>query len=231
MVRAATDRPHQRLPALIPAPPSARRLGRSLAAALGVLLVAALLAAFSESLTWWRGEPATTYPGPSPAGASGSAPASTGAPGEPATVRHVTDGDTFVARRDRDGVELTVRLLSVDAPETVAPGRPVACGGPEAAAWLRARLPVGERVQLQYDVARRDRYGRDLAWVVTSDGRAVNLDLVEAGLAVAVRVEPNHAHHDEVLAAQRRARDAGRGPRCGAAHAATLLPDGRGFLS
>lgn len=200
--------------------PATRRTRRALRGALGVFLAAILLGALVQALSLWRaGSPpgdavpaASAEPTPTPAGPASPAPASsTAPPGDPATVRHVSDGDTFVALRDADAAVVTIRLLNVDAPETVAPGSPVGCGGPEAAAWLRARLPVGSRVFLAYDVGRRDRYGRDLAWVRTPDGRAVNLELVEAGLAYAVRIEPNHAHFPDTLAAEQRARTNGRG--------------------
>ena len=45
-----------------------------------------------------------------------------------ATVAHVVDGDTVVARVD--GHDEHVRLIGVDTPETVDPDRPVMCFGP-----------------------------------------------------------------------------------------------------
>src|SRR4051812_28894570 len=49
-----------------------------------------------------------------------------------ATVLNVTDGDTI--RVDIEGAEFRLRYIGMDAPETVAPDKPVEPGGPEASA-------------------------------------------------------------------------------------------------
>ena len=51
-----------------------------------------------------------------------------------ATVERVVDGDTFIARRG--GRSLRVRLIGINAPESVKPGSPVECFGPESAQVL-----------------------------------------------------------------------------------------------
>ena len=43
----------------------------------------------------------------------------------PAMVLSVTDGDTIKVRRLSTGRRITVRLLGIDAPETVDPGQSV----------------------------------------------------------------------------------------------------------
>lgn len=45
------------------------------------------------------------------------------------------------------------------------PTKPVGCLGPEAAAFMTRLLPPGTRVELEYDGAKLDRYGRTLAGV------------------------------------------------------------------
>ena len=81
-----------------------------------------------------------------------------------ATVVGVVDGDTIDVTVD--GTEERVRLIGIDTPETVKPGTPVECCGPEAsgvhqgAAARRAR-----RVYLERDLVARDDYGRLLAYV------------------------------------------------------------------
>lgn len=122
--------------------------------------------------------------------------------GTDATVVRVIDGDTIVA--SLDGAEETIRLLNVDTPETRKPNTPVECLGPEATEYLRQRLPVGTRVQLEYDVERTDRYDRTLAGVYL-EGDLVNADVAREGLGVAVLFEPNRRFHAEVLAAQEEA--------------------------
>lgn len=132
-------------------------------------------------------------------------------PDEPATavavVTKVVDGDTFEARIGT-AVE-DVRLIGVDTPETVAPGRPVGCFGPQASRFAHRRL-AGRRVRLRFGVERRDRYGRLLAYV-RLDGRLVNAILLRRGLARTLTIPPNdrlalHFEHIERAAAR-----AGRG--------------------
>ena len=79
-------------------------------------------------------------------------------------VERVVDGDTIVVR----GVG-RVRLIGVDTPETVDPRRPVEFFGREASAFTK-RLLEGQRVRLEYDWERADRYGRTLAYVYLRDG-------------------------------------------------------------
>ena len=127
---------------------------------------------------------------------------------DPVTVREVIDGDTVDVVVD--GEVRRVRLLNVDAPETVDPNESVQCMGPEAAALLSRLLPPGTEVTLEYDVDREDRYGRDLAGVFVDD-TFVNSELARAGVAVAVLFEPNDRFYDVVLAAQHEAEIIGRG--------------------
>lgn len=125
-----------------------------------------------------------------------------------ATVVRVVDGDTFEGVIA--GEQKTVRLLNVDTPETKHPQEPVQCMGPEATDMLESLLEPGDRVKLEYDVERTDRYGRTLAGVFKDDS-LVNADLARAGLGVAVLYEPNRKFYDEVLEAQQEAEAAGDG--------------------
>lgn len=125
-----------------------------------------------------------------------------------ATVVRVVDGDTFEGVIA--GEQKTVRLLNVDTPETKHPQEPVQCMGPEATDMLEGLLEPGDRVKLEYDLERTDRYGRTLAGVFKDDS-LVNADLARAGLGVAVVFEPNRKFYDEVLQAQQEAEAAGDG--------------------
>lgn len=79
-------------------------------------------------------------------------------------VTRVVDGDTFHALCA--DVDITVRVIGIDTPETVAPGKPVQCYGPEATARARELLD-GRMVHLVLDPTQDtvDRYGRRLAYV------------------------------------------------------------------
>lgn len=125
-----------------------------------------------------------------------------------ATVVRVVDGDTFEGVIA--GEQKTVRLLNVDTPETKHPQEPVQCLGPEATEMLKDLLEPGDRVKLEYDIERTDRYGRTLAGVFKHDS-LVNADLARAGLGVAVLYEPNRKFYDEVWEAQQEAEAAGDG--------------------
>lgn len=144
-----------------------------------------------------------------PAPAALSAPAAPAAPASPAaplrTVVRVVDGDTVVL----DGNE-KVRLIGINTPETVDPRRPVQKFGKEASARTKALLD-GKRVRAEYDVERKDRYGRTLCYLFLEDGTFVNLSLVEDGYATAYRYPPNVKFAEKFRDAERRAREAGRG--------------------
>ena len=90
-------------------------------------------------------------------------------------VERVVDGDTIVVRDVG-----RVRLIGVDTPETVHPGRPVEFFGKEASAFTK-RLVDGKRVRLDYDQQRTDRYGRTLAYVHLPDGTFVNAEIIRRG--------------------------------------------------
>ena len=130
-------------------------------------------------------------------------------PAGDARVTRVVDGDTVRVRLD--GRDETVRYIGVDTPETRRPGTPIECFG-KAASRANERLVAGERVRLRFDVERRDRYGRLLAYVYRRrDGLWVNGALVRAGFATSLTIPPNVARAEELRALERRARRSGRG--------------------
>ena len=114
-----------------------------------------------------------------------------------AVVERVVDGDTIIARIGERSE--TVRLIGLDAPESVAPTRPVQCFGTEASLFLAAVLPAGTEITLLRDAEARDIYDRLLGYVVRShDGLFVNLEMVAAGYAAVLTYPPND-HYAAVL--------------------------------
>ncbi len=112
-----------------------------------------------------------------------------------ATVERVVDGDTFIARRN--GRSLRVRLIGINAPESVKPDSPVECFGPESSRLLDDLLPSGARVQAAYeDGGQRDRYGRELWDVWRADGQFLQAMLVERGAAEPRLYRPQHEYAD-----------------------------------
>ena len=97
-------------------------------------------------------------------------------------VTQVIDGDTI--KVTLEGREETVRLLSIDTPETKAPGQAVECYGPEASQHLTDLL-TNQSVRLEVDSLQgdRDRYGRLLRYLYLPDGTFVNALMVQQGFA------------------------------------------------
>lgn len=127
-----------------------------------------------------------------------------------ATVVRTVDGDTLVA--EVGGVEERVRLIGINTPESVDRSRPVMCFGKEASAHLTELLPPGTPIRLVRDVEARDRYDRLLAYVYrASDGRFVNLAMVQDGFANQYTFPPNVEHTRVFRDAAAAARRAGTG--------------------
>ena len=121
------------------------------------------------------------------------------------SVRRVIDGDTIEV--EGQGEQLTVRLLNIDTPETKDPNEIVECLGPEATEELKSLLNEGDQVRLEYDVERKDSYGRTLAGVYEDDV-LINAEIARAGLGVPMAIDPNYRFYDEVEAAFEEAADA-----------------------
>lgn len=103
-----------------------------------------------------------------------------------------------------------MRLIGVDAPETVHPEKPVQFYGPEASAFTSRSL-TGKWVRLEFEqVDQIDVYGRLLAYIFLEDGTLFNRELVRQGYARAYTRFP-FRYQEEFRLAQREARAAGRG--------------------
>jgi micrococcal nuclease len=132
------------------------------------------------------------------------------AEGGAGVVERVVDGDTLIARIS--DLRVRVRLLGVDAPETTGYG--AECYGPESTRAARRLLPRGAQIALITDGTQGpfDRFGRRLAEVtVHGDRRTVNEALIAEGAAEAFRGDGRARLLPALLAAERTARDAGRG--------------------
>lgn len=125
-------------------------------------------------------------------------------------VIKVVDGDTFWIEDGRESRQ-KVRLIGVDAPETRRSSRKeVGPYGAEARSYL-TKVLLDKDVLLDYDVDRKDRYGRTLAYVYLRDGTFVNAELVKQGYAMVMTVPPNVTYAEEFLRLQREARERERG--------------------
>jgi len=94
----------------------------------------------------------------------------------------------------------------VNTPETVHPQKPVEYYGKEASNYVKSLL-TGEKVRLEFDVSRIDRYGRTLAYVYLSDGTFLNADLIKNGFGQVMTVPPNVKYSEKFLELERKARE------------------------
>src|SRR5215203_5206165 len=126
------------------------------------------------------------------------------------TVERVVDGDTIEVRPTVPGTE-SVRLIGVDAPETVDPNEPVQPYGSQASAFTKSQLE-GKRVTLIFDRERTDRYGRALAYVrVGGQASTFNETLLRQGYGQLLIISPNDRYEARFGQAQEQARQAQRG--------------------
>lgn len=105
-------------------------------------------------------------------------------------VVRTVDGDTIIL--NIDGKEKTIRLIGVDAPESVHPDRSRNTeDGKIASDWMSEYLS-GKQVYLEYDIETVDDYGRTLAYVYLDDGSTMVQDeLLRAGYATVMTIRPN----------------------------------------
>ena len=117
-----------------------------------------------------------------------------------ARVLRVNDGDTITVLID--GHREKIRLIGIDAPEIGQ--RP---WGDRAKRHLEDILSSSPTVYVEYDIEKRDKYGRLLGYLKTAGGRSVNAEMLKDGYAVLFTFPPNVRHVDEFTAAQRYARE------------------------
>lgn len=84
---------------------------------------------------------------------------------ERVTVRHVVDGDTLAVATE-SGDHVSVRLIGMDTPESVAPQEERNCEeGVLASDHMKELVGKGDVLWLQYDTSVTDKYDRPLAYV------------------------------------------------------------------
>jgi micrococcal nuclease len=125
------------------------------------------------------------------------------------TVTRVVDGDTIELSNSE-----TVRYIGIDTPELrekkgskwVYNPRPYA----EDAKSFNKALAEGKEVRLEFDVEKRDRYKRLLAYVYSED-KMINLEMIKQGYAMIYTHPPNVRYAEKFLEAQRYARENKKG--------------------
>ena len=127
----------------------------------------------------------------------------------PFAVTRIVDGDTL--RVLIDGQDTAVRLIGIDTPETVAPGRDVECAGPEASVYAE-QIMSGTSVYLELDPTQGtyDNYGRVLAYVWLDGGNEnvmANLAMIQAGLAEEYTYDDAYKYQQLFREAEQQAQD------------------------
>lgn len=124
----------------------------------------------------------------------------------PYTVIRVVDGDT--AMIDIDGEETRVRFIGVDTPESVNPDESKNTPEGKVASDFTKALLSNQEVYLEYDVDQYDDYSRTLAYVYLDDQKTMVQDeLLKAGLATTMTIQPNSKYADRFYALQVEARE------------------------
>ncbi len=139
-----------------------------------------------------------------------------------ATVVKVIDGDTIKVRYQ--GQDVSVRLIGIDTPESRANKKAnkdamrsgqdvntITAMGKQATAYAKSMVHPGDIISIEFDVQKRDKYGRLLGYVYLSDGRMLNEEIIRAGYASAMTIPPNVKHQTRFLNAYKDARENRRG--------------------
>jgi len=116
-------------------------------------------------------------------------------------VEKIADGDSIEAVIG--GAREQIRLIGIDAPELAQ--RP---WGKKAKKYLEELVAAsGWELGIEYDVERRDKYNRVLAYLWTRNGRLINEEMLRKGLAVLFTFPPNAKYVDRLRAVQVIARE------------------------
>lgn len=130
-----------------------------------------------------------------------------------ATFVRAKDGDTYVMQSET-GEEITVRLIGVDTPESVAPSaynKENTEEGKLVSDIVKEKFLEGDTLFLEYDVSPTDKYGRTLAYVYMEDGTMIQDWLLQNGYARTATYPPNVKYADHFSEVQHEAAESKTG--------------------
>lgn len=116
----------------------------------------------------------------------------------------VIDGDT-VTLKIEDSV-YRARLIGIDAPEM---GQ--IPWGAKAKRHLQKFIRPGDKLRIETDIEKTDKYNRLLVYVFTEDGIFINEQMLKDGYAVLLTIPPNVRYVDKFVKAQKLAKSMKRG--------------------
>ena len=115
------------------------------------------------------------------------------------TVKWVNDGDTIVLTNG-----WRVRYIGINAPEIDHENQKAQPYGYKARSFNK-KLVLSQKIGLEFDEERRDRYGRLLAYIFLEDGSFLNSRLLENGLAYYLHRRPNVKYDKRLMKTQQEA--------------------------
>lgn len=120
-------------------------------------------------------------------------------------IEKVIDGDSIVA--NVRGRKEQIRLIGIDAPELKQ--KP---WGKRSKKFLEELISAsGWQVRIEYDVEKRDKYDRVLAYLWGRGTTLINEEMLRNGYAALFTLPPNVKHSDRLRSAQVIARENKRG--------------------
>jgi len=119
-------------------------------------------------------------------------------------VVYIYDGDTVKLSNGEK-----IRYIGIDTPEMNYNNPPAEYFAQEAKKY-NAKLVLGKKVKLDFDVVKRDKYGRLLAYVYVNE-KFINQEMIEHGYARVLMIPPNLRFADYFLKLQNTAKEERRG--------------------
>ena len=120
-------------------------------------------------------------------------------------VKWVNDGDTIVLTNG-----WRVRYIGIDAPEIDHENQKAQPYGYLARSFNK-KLVGTQKIVLEFDEERHDRYGRLLAYIFLADGSCLNSRMLENGMAFYLYRRPNVKYDNRLLKKQQDAMKAQKG--------------------
>lgn len=125
-----------------------------------------------------------------------------------ATVVEIVDGDTI--KIDYHGKIEKLRMIGIDTPESVHPNKKKNTKQGKTASNFTKQELLNKKIEVEFDVQKRDKYGRLLGYVYV-DGKMYNKTLLEEGYARLATYPPNVRYVDDFKEIQKQAQQNKKG--------------------
>ena len=125
---------------------------------------------------------------------------------EKVTLSKCVDGDT--ARFIIKGEDVKVRFLGINSPEIETNNKKGEEYGEEAKKYTCKKLKNANKIQIEYDSNsdKEDKYGRTLAYVFVDD-KLLESMILKRGYATVKYVKENYKYYDELIDAEKYAKN------------------------